>query len=189
MIWNESWFAKLSADHKLLYFFIRDNSDKKATLRVPDGFEVIPLSKKITLEYAKDFVSKVNDGIERVSLKTIKNDIVFQVADLVKKKQKVWEIMSDEVFNKFPFSEFFLPEWEVWKKYKYEEFGFKYKSSDSELCALEKLKRLAENEQGSDLEMNAKKIITQSMEDGYRGFFPLKEKFKQKSFGRDFKPD
>ncbi len=70
----------------------------------------------------------------------------------------------------FPFdgSEF-IEMWEQWKTYKDKEHGFKYKSLQSEQAALMKLSNLADgNEQA------AIKIIMQSLENGWKGFFELK---------------
>ena len=67
----------------------------------------------------------------------------------------------------FPENEFSLI-WENWKQYKKQEHNFKFKSIISESMALSKLKDLSENK----LE-KAIKIINQSIENGWKGFFKL----------------
>lgn len=66
--------------------------------------------------------------------------------------------------------------WNLWKDYKKKEFGFKYKSEQSEQSALTKLKNLA----GEDGNL-AKDIIQQSMANGWKGFFPLPDKKQNKN--------
>lgn len=69
-----------------------------------------------------------------------------------------------------PFSDDFLPEWEIWKLYKEEAFDFKYKGVISEQMALKHLVELSEGD-----EQKAIKIIQQSCRRQWQGFFPLKE--------------
>lgn len=68
-----------------------------------------------------------------------------------------------------PFSDNFLPSWQLWKDYRWDEHKFKYKGVFSEQAALMKLNDLS----GGD-EERAKAIIKQSMEGPWKGFFPLK---------------
>lgn len=71
----------------------------------------------------------------------------------------------------FPYKEnSFLKLWDEWKEYKKKEFGFKYKSIQSEQAALIKLSNLAKDYK------EAESIIMQSMENGWKGFFELKLK-------------
>lgn len=60
-------------------------------------------------------------------------------------------------------------EWIKWKEYKRAEFGFKYKSEISEKSAKAELLKLSNNN-----EEEAIKIIQQSMANGWKGFFKLK---------------
>ena len=72
----------------------------------------------------------------------------------------------------FPFySENFKANWQLWKTYKSKEHGFKFKSPISEQGSLKKLSELAENN-----EKTAILIIHQSIENGWKGFFELKNK-------------
>jgi hypothetical protein len=70
---------------------------------------------------------------------------------------------------KNPFSEGFLPHWELWKEYKWVEFKFKYRSAISEQAALNNLAKLSDGN-----EEIASEIMKQSMGNGWQGFFPLK---------------
>lgn len=66
--------------------------------------------------------------------------------------------------------------WEKWKKYKKEEFNFRYKSAVSEQAAKTELINLS----GNDAEI-AMKIIDQSIANGWKGFFKLKNNHNGKS--------
>jgi len=68
-----------------------------------------------------------------------------------------------------PFSDAFLENWDMWKQYKMEEFKFKYKGCISEQAALMQLSIIS----GSN-EETAVAIIQQSMSNGWKGLFPLK---------------
>lgn len=68
-----------------------------------------------------------------------------------------------------PFSEAFIPIWELWKQYKKEQWSFIYKSSITEQSAMEDLIDLSKG-----VEATAILIVKQSMKKGWRGFFELK---------------
>jgi hypothetical protein len=70
-----------------------------------------------------------------------------------------------------PFSDEFVSMWNIWKQYKWEEFKFKYKGCLSEQAALMKL-----NDLSCHVEEVAVEIIKQSMANGWKGFFELKNK-------------
>lgn len=69
----------------------------------------------------------------------------------------------------FPFdSENFLLHWNIWKYYKKVEHKFKYKSSLSEQASLNKLNKLADNDEETAIE-----IIIESISNSWKGFFKL----------------
>jgi uncharacterized protein YdaU (DUF1376 family) len=68
-----------------------------------------------------------------------------------------------------PFNGKFHELWEEWKKYKFKQHDFKYKSDGSEQAALHELTSLA----GGNEEL-AIAIIQQSMAKGWKGLFPIK---------------
>lgn len=68
-----------------------------------------------------------------------------------------------------PFSEKFSPMWELWKEYKQEAFGFKYKSYISEQMALKKLVQLSLGNEDTAIA-----IIEQSIADQWEGLYALK---------------
>lgn len=69
-------------------------------------------------------------------------------------------------------------EWLRWKKFKADEFNFKYKSQISEDAAKKELINLAGNN-----EETAINIIEQSIANGWKGFFKLKTNGTNKSGG------
>lgn len=87
-----------------------------------------------------------------------------------KRSKKIKKHPEDEIEIFFPFnSENFRSAWDLWKKYKEKEFGFKYKSKISEQAGLKELGELADSED------RAIKIIHQSMAKRWQGLFELKE--------------
>ncbi len=83
------------------------------------------------------------------------------------KKVRTADPILNGVIN--PFSEAFLPVWQMWKDYKIQEFRFKYKGCLSEQAALMHLNTLSKSKE--DI---ATAIIKQSMENGWKGLFELK---------------
>lgn len=70
----------------------------------------------------------------------------------------------------FPFeSKEFLQTWDFWKKYKSEQYKFKFKSALTEQASLNHLSKLSGGE-----ENKAIAIIHQSIENTWKGFFDLK---------------
>ena len=79
--------------------------------------------------------------------------------------------LPDGIVN--PFSESFLEIWSIWKQFKMEEFSFQYKGIMSEQMALMNLNTI------SGMNENvAVWIIKQSMGEGWKGLFPLTDKYK-----------
>lgn len=80
-------------------------------------------------------------------------------------------INEDEKYEiLFPFtSSTFLQIWSQWKEYKSKEHKFKYKTPQSEQAALMDLTKKANHN-----ELTAIEIIGQSMANGWKGFFELK---------------
>lgn len=77
----------------------------------------------------------------------------------------------------------FKATWQTWKDYKKQEKGFKYKSEISEQAALMKLSRLSETEE------EAKKVIMQSIENGWTGLFKLQNEQTKKGHGHAISPE
>lgn len=83
-----------------------------------------------------------------------------------------------------PFSDVFLPTWQLWKDFRKEEHQFAYKGCISEQMAL---KRLVEVSEGD--EQKAQRIIEQSISRGWMDFYQLKQpsnngKSKQPTTGK-----
>ena len=68
----------------------------------------------------------------------------------------------------FPFDDF-EEVWTEWKEYKRDEHNFRFKSERSEQTALKQLQTLAQNDR-----TNAVQIVGQSIANGWKGFFPLR---------------
>jgi hypothetical protein len=68
------------------------------------------------------------------------------------------------------YSQEFVDKWLLWKSYKKKEKAFYFKSLESEQAALNKLHRISEGN-----EKKAISVIIQSIENGWSGFFKIKE--------------
>jgi hypothetical protein len=77
--------------------------------------------------------------------------------------------IKDKNEIEYPFeSNEFIKLWELWKEYKKTEYNFTYKSKISEQGSLMKLSRMSNGD-----EKTALKIIKQSIENSWKGFFKL----------------
>lgn len=89
----------------------------------------------------------------------------IEIENVIKDK----DVVEEKAQIVFPFdSENFRAQWNIWKDYKQKEFNFKFKSLGSEQANLTQLTNLAENE------TEAIAIIHQSMANGWKGFFKIK---------------
>jgi uncharacterized protein YdaU (DUF1376 family) len=78
---------------------------------------------------------------------------------------------------KYPFeTENFLKFWKIWKEYKRDEHKFNYKSIVSEQAALKQLANMSGGK-----EDKAIKLIEQSITNGWKGFFPIKNETSNSS--------
>ena len=95
--------------------------------------------------------------------------------DMVKDKVMDKDKVKEEIELPF-FSNEFIEIWESWKDYKKKEFKFTYKTSQSELAALNGLVTLSNGNEDIAI-----KIINQSLANGWKGLFNLKEDAKRTS--------
>jgi len=85
-------------------------------------------------------------------------------------RKKPVKPQKPKIHIQYPFEDDdFLDAWQVWKDYKREEHKFNYKSSASEQAALMELSRLGKDK------ATCMKIIHQSLSNGWKGFFQLKQ--------------
>jgi hypothetical protein len=101
---------------------------------------------------------------------------VYEDVIITAKKEKKILIPKQELSFENTFSESFIPVWKKWNTYKKEQFNFKYKSFDSEKVAIMELYNLS----GKN-EKDAEKIINQSIANGWKGFFKLKNDNNQQA--------
>jgi len=79
-------------------------------------------------------------------------------------------VNEDENVLKMPFTSNFISYWNGWKKYKKVDLKFQYKSIESEQASLDELVKKSNND-----ELTAILILKQSMANGWKGFFELKQ--------------
>jgi len=93
----------------------------------------------------------------------------MEIENEIENVNKDKDVVEEKAQIVFPFdSENFKAQWNIWKDYKQKEFNFKFKSLGSEQANLTQLSNLAENE------TEAIAIIHQSMANGWKGFFKIK---------------
>ncbi|GLB52995.1 hypothetical protein NBRC110019_20350 [Neptunitalea chrysea] len=105
-----------------------------------------------------------------------KRSTIYEDVNEIENGTKV-EIKKETANEKIMVSPFesnqFRTQWEQWKAYKAEQFNFRYRSAQSEQAALVELANKAlQNEQ------TAIAILHQSMANGWKGFFKLKQQAK-----------
>lgn len=76
--------------------------------------------------------------------------------------------LKEQAKLEFPFDDF-EEIWNEWKQYKKDEHNFRFKSVKTELTSLKQLQTLAQNDR-----TKAKQIVGQSIANGWKGFFPLR---------------
>lgn len=103
----------------------------------------------------KETIKLINLNIKDVSIFLNKN-----ISEILKEK-------DSKIIYPFEQKEF-IEHWQIWKDYKKQEHSFKYKSEITEQAALVKLSKMT-----NDYKV-AIKILMQSIENGYKGFFELK---------------
>lgn len=135
------------------------------------------------LSYA--LIEEKNDGIFEVKEEKNKGHqsplegakVIVKVKEKVKakvkekEKKEISKIEKSEPELKIPWeTENFRVQWQHWKIYKKKEFGFNFKSAQSEQASLTELA----NKAGGN-EKTAIAIMHQSMANGWKGFFELKQ--------------
>ena len=203
--WRKPFIRGLEAPYKLLWFYILDDCDhagiwivdfEVAQIRIGKGItqaEALILFKdKIDIFdngerwFIPDFVSfqygelnsanrahnSVINALKKYNL-PLENKPLISPLQGAKDKDKVKEKDKDKVKEKviMPFSsDEFIKWWGYWREYKSKEHKFKYASHVSEQAALKKLSELSNGDEASAL-----KIIEQSIAEGWKGFFEVKQ--------------
>ena len=122
------------------------------------------ISIKRSIAGKKSASTRVQQVFNKTSTKFNNKDKIREDKDKDKKREEVV----------FPFdNKSFKDIWEKWKEYKKHEHKFNYKSKISEQAGLNELNKLSNND-----EEIAIKIIIQSIANGWKGFFKLKENEK-----------
>mgnify|MGYP000064821938 CR=1 FL=1 len=193
---------KISPSHAAIYFFAIEVCNRlswKSKFGLPTAYamDVLGIAKHST--YSKYLNDLVEWGFITMHQKS-KNQYTANVISLsfaLPKKGKAMgkamveqgakRVASDGSIDKpnktietkkegvsLPFSSNdFKNAWDDWKEYKSKEHKFKFNSTVSEKSALGKLKSLGGNEK------ECIKIIYESISNGWKGFFELKDKPKQ----------
>lgn len=197
--WQDEWFMDLPAKYKLFYLYLLDNCDhagiwkvnlRLASFHIGDEIDMAGIrtffgEKVIEFKEGYLFIRKFiqfqygglkNDSVGKSVHKLLEtNNLLGAIEGLprtcqgtkVKVKDKVKDNIEIGIEN--PFSEFFLPHWGRWKEYKSKEHKFKFKTPNSENLAINELFKLS-----SGNEQTAISIINQSITNGWKGLFAIK---------------
>lgn len=107
----------------------------------------------------------------------------YKIREEKKRKEKIREDNKRDIV--FPFDGVeFMNLWEQWKQYKSKEHNFKYKSIQSEQAGLNKLANLSNGN-----EQKAIQIIVQSLENGWKGLFDVKQSNNQNNGDTEISAD
>ena len=183
---------------KHLFDYVRDKNPKAEDKLTKMMFIQIQQSLKRDLKKYENYIDKQSlNGKKGGRPKNPNNPTLFYKTQPLNGKPKkadsvnvnvsdtVTVTVNDNVINKkegliFPFDSIeFKETWKMWKEYKKDEHRFNYKSIISEQAALKSLS----NDSNCDEQM-AIKIIMQSIENGWKGFFKIQNNGKQKGYNK-----
>jgi hypothetical protein len=183
---------------KHLFDYVRDKNPKAEDKLTKMMFIQIQQSLKRDLKKYENYIDKQSlNGKKGGRPKNPNNPTLFYKTQPLNGKPKkadsvnvnvsdtVTVTVNDNVINKkegliFPFDSIeFKETWKMWKEYKKDEHRFNYKSIISEQAALKSLS----DDSNCDEQM-AIKIIMQSIENGWKGFFKIQNNGKQKGYNK-----
>ena len=156
------------SEHQLNFFTKKLTKDEKDELlmvltKIEGGFQIDWVYESIVKRKAySESRSKNRTNKPKNISKTYVNHMEDEIENVNEDKNRI-EIQMP--FNSLDFKNC----WIQWKEYKNKEHKFKYKTPQSEQAGLIQLSKMANGN-----ELDAIKIITQSMANGWKGFFELK---------------
>ena len=130
------------------------------------------LKSKKLLEFSKDFI-EIQDSENLEQLDNSSITVIEQLDNsLITVKDKDKDKDKDKASIDFKgFSYEFTKKWSEWKNYKKTQYKFNFKLKSSEQISFNNLYKLS-----NQIEDNAIAIIDQSIANGWKGFFELKNK-------------
>lgn len=167
-----------SADGETIYIrnFLRHqknlplNPNNNAHKGILDKFELY--RHKFDIENIEDFIQGAMEGLPSPTGKGNGKGIGKGIGKEKEKEKEIPAII-------YPFeTDTFIATWKVWKEYKAKQHKFTFKTAMTEQASLKHLGELS----GQD-ELTALLIIQQSIANGWKGFFPLKENQHGQSTG------
>lgn len=203
--WKDEWYLSLTNDNRIVWQYLLDNCSTAGVLKknykllnfccntnltekelleifaervfIYEKFIFIP--KFIKFQYPKGIKSDkpiivgvrnelldkqlIDSNFEIINQSLTNDRPIIMDKEKEKRKEKEKEITM-------PFGEIFKSQWLIWKQYKLKEHKFGYKSPESEQSAINELIKLANGDEDISI-----KIITQSLSNGWKGFFELKQ--------------
>jgi len=158
--------VKFSQDDKGLWYNVRLEEEKNKRQKFTE-------SRRNNVSGANQYSKKKKTKVGHTTSHMEDEDRnVNEVKSVSEKKEIIFPFDSIE----------FMKWWGYWKEYKLKEHGFKYKSEVSEQAALKKLTELSDA-----IESDAVKIIEQSIANGWKGFFAVKNEAQSSSDMDEYK--
>jgi len=136
----------------------QDESTEQSSIQINDSINKQQTNKPINNKQQTIDSSLSENSEKHNSLKTQKKE--KEKSSAKKEKELIYPFSSEE----------FKTQWQLWKVYRKKKDRFQYIDSSSEQRAMNELKSISSNEQ------EAISVILQSIDKGWKGFFPLKNK-------------
>ncbi len=160
----------LSLEYKEELFFIIRTFDKHQRIDKPNREDIFIDNEEIRtiVEQSRNNLGTIADS-SKIDTRPIPHGEESKGEESNSKGKDKGDFLkkNDNRVN-MPFNGEFSNMWLEWKKYKWNQHQFKYKSDGSEQSALHSLTSLSPDE------TTCIAIIQQSMANGWKGFFPLK---------------
>ena len=141
-------------------------------LFVIDGGYFSSNGVKRRLEERKDKSTKASTSAKKRWNKSERNADAMRThseGNAIKEKKRK-EMKEIKIINTNNFSDEFLNDWNDWLEFKKTNFKFEYKTTKSQQIAFDSLYKLSNQNQNT-----AREIIHQSIANGYKGLFELKQ--------------
>ena len=159
-------------DEDILKKFQKDGNGNYFNVRLADE---IQKRSRFSESRSNNRKRKIKEEVKNIS-----SSYVPTLVEHMENENETEDVNENSTKNiKNPFSENFVEFWEQWKEYKKSSHKFTYKLKSSEQASLNLLFKLSDGN-----EMKAKDIIDQSIMNGWKGLFELKNQ-KHEPANRD----
>lgn len=153
-------------------FFVIRTFDKHQRIDKPNKDEIFIDNEEVKtiLEQSRNNLGTIVDAsqINPILIPPLKERNSIGIVKESKGEEGDFFLKKNDSRVCMPFNGHFSDTWAEWKKYRWQQHTFRYKNDGSEQAALHSLTALSPDED------TCIAIIQQSMAQGWKGFFPLK---------------